>query len=92
MSGEEFALRTNDGGASRRVDTAEEGPAKGYYVSTPEVAQEHGRAVTAADARAHRESLRGKRGYQGGWREGDTMIGRTGSGCCCPDTTEPSRL
>lgn len=70
MSDAQFAAAVNAGGASRRLDTGEAGPAHGYYVGRPGHEHVLSQPATAASVAAHRQAILDSgitTGYQGGW-------------------------
>lgn len=75
LSNRQFAHDANARGASRRLDTHEAAPADGVYVSTPGHERRIKGRANARDVARHALTLRGKQGYQGGWRQdGETYL------------------
>jgi hypothetical protein len=77
LSDAQFADTVNTGGASRRWDTNEEPPTRGYMISTPSSEAVHPGNVTTEQVAAHRASsgadasarkAAGEEVYQGGWQ------------------------
>lgn len=69
ISDSQFAASVNAGGASRRIDNAQEGPKGGFYVANPKHETPLTSPATAQKVAEHRGqvSQTASHGYQGGW-------------------------
>lgn len=76
LSNRQFQLKVRAGGASRDVNTKEEAPASGGYVSTPAGESRMRGRVTAGVVGRHLDRISGNGGYQGGWpaKEGGNRV------------------